>query len=117
MNIKELEEYLENYDLVFIVNDSESFELTQLIVNEDIMAITGKKIMILTSIPFDILKDCVRIIKISNAEMKDIIDIYHTYEASDKITLLSEPFLYGGLQNYVRSELLSREEMIRAIIM
>ncbi|MCR4792597.1 MAG: hypothetical protein K5871_07595 [Lachnospiraceae bacterium] len=55
---------------------------------------------------------------ISAEETKNILDLYRTYEFSDKFHFLSSPSdqNYGSLMNYVRNGILTEEEGYAAML-
>ena len=53
---------------------------------------------------------------ITSKDIKDIMAIYHLYEFTDKLLVLSENFSYPVLLNYVLQGILTEQEMIEAFI-
>ena len=53
---------------------------------------------------------------ISQSEMCDILELYRTYDFSDKVLVLSDSNQYGSLYNYVKTGILTKEEMVAALI-
>lgn len=49
-------------------------------------------------------------------EMTDVIGLYGLYEFSDKVSVISESTQYGSLYNYVKIGLLTKEEMVDALL-
>ena len=117
MNIEKLEDILDRFDIVLLITDKESFKLVKMMIDLEMLDSTPKNLAFLTVEPIDMLNERHLVYRIDEAEMKDIMDIYCTYEVSDKLVSLSVSDVHGGLWNYVKSGLLSREDMIRAIIM
>ncbi len=117
MSIKEVEDILAGFDLVLIAEDERSLEIARMIADSGMLDSTQKNLAFLTIMPFDVPVGRHMVRHVSEYEMKTIMDIFRTYEASDKFVLLSESNTYGGLWNYVKSGVLSREEALRALLM
>ena len=49
-------------------------------------------------------------------DMNEIISIYHMYDFCDRITIVTDGLQYGNLYNYVRNGLLTKEEMVDALL-
>ncbi len=95
---------LYNYDNQFILNmlsDSlDRLELSSVIIWHCIEKYTDSK--------------CTK--KIDRKMMEDVIELYKTYDFSDKIIVLDKSEQYGDLLNYVRNGVLTVEEMIDALL-
>ena len=53
---------------------------------------------------------------ITETQMKEVLEIYHLYDFSDRITVIVDSKQYGGLFNYVNNGILTKEEMIDALL-
>ncbi len=53
---------------------------------------------------------------VSQSEMGDILDLYRTYDFSDRVFVVSDSNQYGSLYNYVKMGILTKEEMIKALL-
>ncbi len=53
---------------------------------------------------------------IQRNEMDEILKLYRLYDFSDKVTVISNSDQYGSLFNYVKNELLTKEEMVEALL-
>lgn len=49
-------------------------------------------------------------------EMNDVVDINNLYNFTDKLIILSESGQYGNLMNYVRTGILTKKEMVDALL-
>ena len=54
--------------------------------------------------------------EINDGQFKYIKEIFNTYEASDKLIFLSNDVPYGTLINYVKTGLMTEEEMLEALL-
>lgn len=54
--------------------------------------------------------------EISDYQFKYIKEIFYTYEVSDKLVYLSNDITYGTVMNYVKTGLMSEEEMLKALL-
>lgn len=53
---------------------------------------------------------------LAREQMDRILRLYHLYEFSDKITVLSEDIQFANMINYVKVGLLTPEEMVEALL-
>lgn len=53
---------------------------------------------------------------ISDRDSKEFLRIYGLYDFSDKVSVISDAEQYGNLYNYVKNGILTREEMIEALL-
>jgi len=53
---------------------------------------------------------------ISKKTMCDIVSMYHMYDFSDKVLLVSNITQYGNLFNYVNTGILTKQEMVDALL-
>lgn len=53
---------------------------------------------------------------VTRKEMDEILEIYHMYDFSDKVSVVSEPDQYGNLFNYVKNGILTKQEMVDALL-
>lgn len=54
--------------------------------------------------------------EISERQFGYIKEVINTYEVSDKLILMSDDVIYGGLINYVKVGLMTEEEMLNALL-
>lgn len=57
-----------------------------------------------------------RLTFLSQFLMDKLLEIYRLYDFSDKITVVSESNQYGTLLNYVKTGILTMEEMVDALL-
>ena len=48
--------------------------------------------------------------------MEDVLKIYRMYDFSDRILVISDSDQFGNMFNYVKNGLLSKEEMVEALL-
>jgi hypothetical protein len=48
--------------------------------------------------------------------MEIALDMYHAYEFSNRITFVSENSRYASMHNYVKTGVLTKQEMIDALL-
>jgi len=53
---------------------------------------------------------------ISKKTMCDIVSMYHMYDFSDKVLLVSNITQYGSLFNYVNTGIFTKQEMVDALL-
>lgn len=54
--------------------------------------------------------------RISPAKEKELLDIYHLYECSDRFQVISQSQEHGSMFRYLEQGLLSTEEMVEALL-
>ncbi len=115
MNTK-LKNLLQHYDLVILVDVENADVLTDKLCKSFAFINTGKSLCVISVSDFPVKNNKHNLIKVTAREMGEILDLYRSYEASDKLIFLGESENYGGLRNYVRSDILSEEEMFEALL-
>lgn len=53
---------------------------------------------------------------VTENEMSEILDIYHLYEFSDKLVVLSDNPIYPSILNYIHQGLLTENEVVEALV-
>ena len=53
---------------------------------------------------------------VSKREMDDVLELYHLYDFSDRVFVISDTEQYGSLLNYMKNVISTREEMVDAIL-
>ena len=62
----------------------------------------------------DYIMDIVKYV--TKNEMVMLIGLYSLYDFTDNITMISETYQYGSLFNYVKTGILTPEEMVEALL-
>lgn len=93
--LSELKKIINEYDLVIVTEDED----VNRIINSEAYCHSDKKIAVLPL-----------------SEHKDWIDMYNTYEFTDKFILLQRDVNHGVLYNYVDTGIMSEEEVFEVII-
>ncbi len=112
-----LEQDLEQRDFVILIDKKYSEYLTELLCTSTALKKTKKQLSILstTEFPGQMGKHLYR--KISEEEMDLLLQLYRTYEVSDRILLFSVDPNYGSMWNYVKSGIASQEEILQAMLL
>lgn len=114
--VKVLEEYIIQYDCVFVFQDdsSEMKRICNSFCGSDALKNAGKKIMILATSEYTPVNG--NFMRISSEEYGKIQEIYNLYECSDRLQIISGNSQYGNLLNYVKTGLLSEEQVYEALL-
>ena len=67
----------------------------------------------------EILSDSSRNIivkKLDEKQMNELMEVYHMYEFTDKIHIVSENLQYPSMLNYVTTGMLTEEELYKALL-
>lgn len=117
--IKNIKETLEKFDLVLMIKDGSgvSENLTRDICNSQALNETSKRVLILSGVDIsDTENHSYYFRRIHRREQEIIEQIYSMYEFSDRFKIISESQQYGSILNYVKSGLLTMEEVFRALL-
>ena len=115
--MKMLEHYLKKYDLTILIDAEDSNKLADLICNSKAMAGTSKRVVIISKAGYPTKPGNHIYVTVSEKEMKSYLEIYRSYESSDKLVLLSDRNAnYGSMFNYVNAGILTTEEMVEAVL-
>jgi len=114
--IKELERYLEEEDLVILVDIPGANPMTEMLCASEALSKTSKNVAILSTVncPIKLRRHIYRVL--TETEMRTLLEIYRSYESSDKLILLTDSRNYGSTWNYTSNGLLSSEEMFQAML-
>ncbi len=108
---------LDKFDMIlaFFCGEMNRKEWAKQFVRSRELKRTSKKILILSDTEFSYTDSSNYIYrKIGRDEAKEIENLYRMYEFSDRIIMLSESPQYGGLVNYVKTGVMTMEEVIRS---
>ncbi len=64
----------------------------------------------------DSIEDDKRSVHLSSEAMRDILEICQMYDFSDKVDVIADSPQYASMLNYVKTGILSKEEMIEALL-
>ena len=53
---------------------------------------------------------------LTKKQMERVLELYHLYDFSDKVTVLSSNVQYASMVNYVKTGLLTMEGMVEALL-
>lgn len=112
-----LETNLNVYDkIIFIVNNSiEGNDLFSEFINSDAIKKNKKKIMIMSSESSEESENYAYY-KLSKAEEERLMKLYLTYEFSDRFQMLAHDNNFGNIFNYVKTGVMTLEEVFEAIL-
>lgn len=112
-----LETNLNVYDkIIFIVNSSiEGNDLFSGFINSDAIKKNKKKIMIMSSESSEESENYAYY-KLSKAEEERLMKLYLTYEFSDRFQMLAHDNNFGNIFNYVKTGVMTLEEVFEAIL-
>lgn len=98
---KQRKDNLESYDLVLLIGTEcgNAGDLAERFLNSQALSESGKKVLVL---PVD--------------KYKELVELYYTYEFSDRIRMIGEYRQHGSLMNYVSHGLLTEQEMFESIL-
>lgn len=56
------------------------------------------------------------IVLISRKQLDNVLQLYRLYDFSDRVITVSDNFQYGSLYNYMKTGIITKEEMIEALL-
>ena len=108
--ISMIESFLDQYDKVILLTEP------YFTINRSAAFKVDKKMLIISEKDMDWDLKNVDFIQLPHNEVKDMIDLYHTYEFSDCFKVLSgSPHSFGGVLNMHRQGFLTEEDVLRII--
>lgn len=116
--IKKLEENLDSFERVFLINDEciEQLDLMKFIVNY----LSGKehfgRILLMSSTDSEINNRNISIQKISKEDEQMIMALYRLYDFSDRFSVIDRNIHNGDLFNYVEKGVLTFDEAVEAML-
>ena len=113
---EELEQYLDTKDIVRLVDILGAKPMTDMLCASDAVSGTEKKLVIMSTANYAKKPGNHIYMTVMEEEMKVLLDVYRSYEASDHLVLLSDSRVYGSMWNYVSNGLLSIEDMFDAML-
>ena len=113
--LSDLQTYLRCEDMVILIDITGANLLTEMICRSDALKNSKKRIVVIGTVGFP-KKPGEHIYRtISEREMRVLLDIYRSYEVSDKLFLLSDSRNYGSTWNYVNCGMITEQEMFEAM--
>ena len=105
----------EKYDLICLIEDENFLAglIEQKVLNKKVL---NKKVLLYVEEKVDI-NSSVDYRRLSEDEKQQLLDLYFTYEFSDKFCVIKNNPFCGNLQNYVELGVMSKEEAYQALIM
>lgn len=121
MRKNDLENYIEEYEKI-VIFDCESKWLENLLASiQEYISTQGfnKKILMLhttNNIILDMSNENVEIHVLSREDMDGMLQLYSTYEFSNRVILLTFKSQYPSMLNYLSQGILTEEEFIEALL-
>lgn len=115
--IDTVERDLERYDKIFLFDtaDRKVFECMTHFCDSGQLRETPKKVLVLGMGEVkNAAKDCYR--PITRRQFEELLDIYDTYEFSNKFQFISQKGQYGSMFNYINTGFLTFGEMFEAML-
>ncbi len=53
---------------------------------------------------------------VTQQKLDEILEVYHMYDFSDKVFVVSDPNQYGSLLNYLKTGILTKQEMVDSLL-
>jgi hypothetical protein len=91
IDAKQLQQWLQEYEKIVIVDVTLLKRLSQLKLENE------------------------KVVYAQEGQSEEIVDLYRTYEFSDRVIYVSKESNYGTLYNYVKTGVLSEEEFLDSI--
>ena len=111
-----LEKDLEEFDRIILIDEKRvKQDFLDAFYKSEAFSVVRKKILILSE-KEDKRKGSIVWRCITESEMRDISKLYYMYEFSNRISLLSQENIFGGLHNLVNTGVLTQEEAITAFL-
>ena len=111
-----LGEYL-NSDYLLIILDSEnSYHLAEAFCNSEALNIIDKKTVLISTKKLKKNTEKHEQLVISKEDMKDLLDLYRSYEFSDSVLVVEDMQICGSVWNYVSNGLLTFDEACEALL-
>lgn len=114
--ILSIEKALEEFDKIILIDSKlHDRQLTGAFYDEDNFKETDKRVLILSESE----EKCVGNIEwhyISESETREILEIYYLYEFSNRIAVVAREQTFGSLWDYVATGLLTRKELVAALL-
>ena len=114
--IADLEKYLDEYDLVILIDIDEAILVTNMLCSSKALEKTSKKVVIISTVTFSLDGGNHTFRYVTEEEMSVILEVYRSYEASDHLILVSDSGIYGEPWNYIDNGMLTFEEMFTALL-
>ncbi len=110
-----IEKTLKEFDRIILIDRLSDSWLTDAFYDEVNYKEIDKKVLILSELADKQIHNIVWRY-IGEKEAKEIIELYHLYEYSNRIDILEQGQSFGSLLDYISTGLLTKEEMIAAIL-
>ena len=114
--ISVLEKKLEVCDLVILMDKSWEDRFGKAFFSSSSLEKTDKHLAFFSTVDLSVMiKDQVYI-SVSENDLKTLIDLYRSYDCSDKLMYLTRSANYADIVNYVDTGVITEEEMFEALL-
>ncbi len=112
-----IEQAIETYEKIFLFNcrDKQIAKLAEDFCRNISCKNLTRKILVMSNAGFPDEK-ITDYKQLSEEEYNHLYKLYSMYEFSDRVQIITEESQYGSLQNYVKTGLLTEEEMFEALL-
>lgn len=117
--VEKIQEELKKFDIVILIIDGAGVaeNLTMFFCCSQALKRTSKKVLILSQMEeLNQQNWNGKYYQISNKEQRELCRLYKMYEFSDHFLILSDCPQYGGVLNYVKTGILTKEEAFESVL-
>ena len=108
---------LEKFDMIFLFLGSKNEWLLKAFCESDMLREADKKILILSTVNMDDnLYGRYEYRRISEEEQASLEQLYRMYDFSNRFQIISDDPQYGGLLNYVKTGIMTIEEVFQVLL-
>lgn len=114
--VEDISRDLEKFDRILLLSGNKSEELLKTFFESDVLRERNRKILILSTLNrLDTQNGTCEYHRISKEEQEILISLYNMYDFSDRFLLISDNPQYGSLLNYVKTGIMTMEEVFRVV--
>lgn len=108
---------LEKFDMIFLFLGSKNERLLKAFCESDMLREIDKKILILSTVNIeDNFYGLYEYRRISEEEQGFLEQLYRMYDFSNRFQIISDDPQYGGLLNYVKTGIMTIEEVFQVLL-
>ena len=109
--LTKLKNDLNKYDKIILLSDDLDFMLNNLILSDK------KNVLYLVSKKNNYNKKCENVRYVSKSTINFLVDLYYTYNFSDRFKVISNSINFASLLNYLFLGILTEDEVLEIILM
>lgn len=119
--IENINRNLEKYDMIIMVIDGKGIaqNLTKKFCQSEALRKASRKVLVLSNIDIGHMgrdDDHWECIRLSEEEWGEVLQLYMMYDFSDRFLVLSDNSQYGSLMNYVKTGIMTMEDIFQAFL-